>query len=172
MKRTKSKAPLKVHTTPPAEERTADLSPGVAAVADVARQAIDALGRATADLQQVADEKAAMAKAAQDVVDEKIEAAKPKPRRVGPLRKIHLATLDRAAALTRPMLEQLAELRRQVGAVNAQAIDDVLEDLGQPKREPGEDARVIEEGGEAYVELSRAPTGPAGPSQGSRRRKG
>lgn len=114
----------------------------------------------------------ALAKATQEVVDEKLaqektkkeaKAQAPKPRRVGPLRKIHLATLDRAAALTRPMLEQFAELRRQVGAVNAQAIDDVLEDLGQPKREPGEDARVIEEGGEAYVELAPAGARKVGP---------
>lgn len=121
----------------------------------------------------------ALAKATQEVVDEKLaqektkkeaEAAAPKARRVGPLRKIHMAALERAAALAQPLLEQIADMRRRVGAINSQAIDDVLEDLGQPKRETGEDARVVEVEGEIYVELARAPTGPAVAPRGTRRR--
>lgn len=142
MKRTKrGKAPMKIHTTPPTVESTADLpepkgEPG----------AVDLMGA-----------QGELGKATKAVAEEKLaEARAPKPRRVGPLRKIHMATLERAQELARPLVEQLLDLRREVNAINARAIDDVLEDLGSSPREKGEDARLVEEGGETYVVLSPA----------------
>lgn len=122
----KTSGPLKIHTTPPTVQRTADLP--------------------TRTDEHVAH----------DQGETPAEAKAETPRRVGPLRKIHMATLERAASLAQPLLEQLAEVRRRVNAINSQAIDDVLEDLGQPTRGQDEDARLVEEGGETYVVLSPA----------------
>lgn len=119
----------------------------------------------------------ALAKAAQEVVDEKIvKAATPKPRRVGPLRKIHLASFAQNAKVIQPDVEEIArlqgeirQLRRKAAQATAATFDDVLEDLGH-KREAEENARIVEEGGESWIELERVATRPAAPSQGPLRR--
>lgn len=119
-----------------------------------------------------AEAKAEVAAAASAVAAEKIREARkaaaekkaePKPRRVGPLRKVHLTLLERHRAAQEPLvaeLERLAarqqELRAQLGREARKVHEDLVEDLGDAIA-ANEASRTVtdDETGDAYVELTR-----------------
>lgn len=145
MSRKSRKPALKVHATPPAEERTADLAP------ELAPPMTSTLAPLRPDV----------AAAAQAVVDEKIlEAAKPKPRRVGPLSKLERMLVDQANDAQAPLVAEHQRLAKRMGELRvAMARRDrevgqaILEGRGEGLAQDGEAVQLVEEGSDLFVQV-------------------
>lgn len=101
-------------------------------------------------------------------VDEKIEAAKPKPRRVGPLSKLERALVEQAADAQAPLVQEherlakrMAEVRVALARRDRAVAQAILEGRGETLAVEGEATRLVEDGGEVFVEVARGvkPTG-------------
>lgn len=144
---TKTPVPETATTAPTAPVPDAPKEPTPEAKAEVARAAAAIAAEKLRDARKAEQEKKAA----------------PKPRRVGPLRPVHVTMLERHRAAQKPIVEELErlsarqrELETQLGTEARTVLEAIVEDLGDTVAR-NEIPRTThdEETGEPFVELTR-----------------